>query len=276
MRSLEKLLDGFKGHERITPGLGPHAPFTVSDDNWKIVRELSLKHDLHISTHVSETEKEVRESFEKYGKSPVARLSSLGILELQPTMAHCVHLNEADIDLIARSGAGPVHNPHSNMQLTVGVAPVVAMLRAGVHVGIGTDGAASNNDLNIFREMDTAVKLQKLERRDSTAMTACDGLRMATWSGARALGLGDQVGSIEVGKCADIIGVSLARSNMQPVFDVVSQLVYAASGDEVEWSMCHGKMIMENAHPLHLDWPSIFADAKHWQTQLAHQVPGTF
>jgi 5-methylthioadenosine/S-adenosylhomocysteine deaminase len=207
---------------------------------------------------VSETKQEVQDSLKQFGKSPVRRLESLGYLKHHSIFAHCVHLDLEEIQMLAKSKTGIIHNPESNMKLGSGVAPVRQMLLEGCTVGIGTDGAASNNDLNLFKEMDTAAKLQKLIHADNTAMTAIQALRMATREGAKALGLGDITGTLEVGKRADIIVIDPANSNMQPLHDIPSQLVYATTGTEVETVICDGQILMEEWYLLTLNRMDIF------------------
>jgi 5-methylthioadenosine/S-adenosylhomocysteine deaminase len=244
-RILEKMVERYGRHDRITPIVAPHAPYTCSDKTLNEALAFAQKHKLPLSIHVSETKFETEGSLKEYGRTPVRRLADLGYLEHNSIFAHCVHLTDEDIHLLARSKVGVVHNPQSNMKLGAGIAPIRKMLDAGVKVGIGTDGAASNNDLNLLNEMDTACKLQKLAHSDNTAMTAVQALRMATREGAKALGIGHLTGTLEVGKAADIVVIDANHANMQPLHDIPAQLVYASTGTEVETVLCNGQIIME-------------------------------
>ena len=263
-RTLDRMRERFGRHERIIPCVGPHAPYTCDDETLAKARSYAGKHGLPIVIHVSETSGEVQESRQKYGKTPVARMKNLGLTGPDAVFAHCVHVDDDDIRILAETKTAAIYNPESNMKLSSGVAPIPRLLGAGVVVGLGTDGAASNNDLSVFREMDTAAKLQKLTQHDNTAMTASQSLRMATIDGARALGIEDRVGSVETGKFADLILVDLVHPHMQPVHNVVSQLVYSASGLEVDTVICHGKILMESARIetiTTLDASKIYAEA---------------
>lgn len=267
-RIIDRMRERYRGHERITAALGPHAPYSCSDETLARVREYAARHAMPVLIHVAETRKEYDDSIAQHGMSPVKRLAERGILDLKPICAHCVHLNDEDIGLMARSGAAAIYNPESNMKLGCGVARVPEMLKAGVRVGIGTDGAASNNDLCLFRDLDAGAKLQKLAHEDNTAMTAAQALRLATCDGARALGLGDRIGSLEPGKLADVIAVDLRYPHLQPVHDVVSQLVYAATGLEVSTVICHGRILMENSEMPGVDPGRIYAEAAAYAEKI--------
>lgn len=243
---LEAMADRYKNHPRITPTVAPHAPYTCSDETLKKALAFAEKHGLPMSIHVSETKAEVENSIKQFGMSPIERLEKLGYgKSVHVAYAHGVHVNEKEMEILAKRRIGVIHNPESNMKLGSGIAPIRTYLKKGVRVGIGTDGAASNNDLNLLKEMDTACKLQKLAHADNTAMTAWQALRLATLDGARALGLADKTGSIEVGKYADINIIDTDAVNMQPMHDPASQLVYASTGTEVETVICHGQVLME-------------------------------
>ena len=185
--------------------------------------------------------------------TPVQRLHELGVLKHRTLAAHCVHLNEADTALMKSSGASIAYNPDSNLKLSSGIAPITRYRKQGIRVAFGTDGAASNNDLSIFGAMDIGTKLQKLAGGDNMAMVASDALSCATWEGACALGMQDQIGSLEVGKSADIILVNLNHPHLQPVYDIRSSLVYAAQGLEVDTVLCHGQILMHDQKILTLD-----------------------
>ncbi len=262
------LYSKFKKHKRIVPALGPHAPYSCSDALLKQVAAISEELAAPVHIHVSETEREVEESRKLHGKSPVGRLQSLGFLSSRTICAHCVHLDEADSKIFKDSGASAVYNPDSNMKLSSGATPVKRYLASGIPVALGTDGAASNNDLSMFGVMDIGTKLQKLANKDSTAMTAKQALSLATYGGAHALGLGDKIGSLEVGKRADFISVSFDYPHMQPIHDVVSQLVYAAQGLEVRHVVCDGKVLLENGRYRTLNQAQIMNDVERIRRKI--------
>ncbi len=265
---VDSLRKKYARHRRLRIGYGPHAPYTCDDALLTAVREATAKNGAPVHIHLSETEKEVAEHREKHGVSPVARLERLGLLRAGTICAHCVHLDEADRDLLARTGASAVYNPDSNAKLGAGVAPVVDYLQRGIPVSLGTDGAASNNDLSLFGAMDIGTKLQKLVSGDSSAFRAEQALSAATWGGARALGLGELVGSLEVGKRADLILVDLRYPHLQPVHDLVSQLVYAAQGCEVSTTVCEGKVLFARGRFTTLSEKKIFAKAEAWRKKI--------
>jgi 5-methylthioadenosine/S-adenosylhomocysteine deaminase len=264
----------YQGHSRVRPAIAPHAPYSCSDETLLKARDAALASGVPLTIHLAETEHEVRESLKNYGKTPTRRLADLGILALKPICAHGVHLNDEDIELLAASGASVVYNAESNMKLGSGVARIPKLLEAGVTVAIGTDGPASNNDLSILRELDTGAKLQKLVNHSNTAMTAAQALRLATWEGARALGLGAQIGSLEVGKKADLIALDLQRPHLQPIHDLVSHVVYSATGQEVEWVLCDGRVLYEPAGFTTLDAPAIIARAGEWALKIREHLAG--
>ena len=234
----------YKNHPRIVPAIGPHAPYTCDDPVWRQVVALSYELHAPIHTHLAETAYEVEESKKRYGVSPTKRLHALGTLGPRTLCAHCVHMSDEDVALMRASGASMVHNPDSNLKLGSGLAPVVKYRASGIKVALGTDGSASNNDLSMFGPMDLATKVQKALASDNTAMTAGDALVMATYEGARALGLDSKIGSLEVGKEADVVLIDLDFAHLQPVYDVRSALVYAAQGLETDTVLCAGKVLM--------------------------------
>lgn len=269
---LERLVERYKYHERIRPSIGPHAPYTCSDKTIQLVKAFADKNQLPIIMHVAETKNEVDESLKKFSKTPIKRLSDLGILRKNTILAHCVHLHDEDIELLHGTKTSVIYNPESNMKLGSGAAPIPKLLKRGVCVGIGTDGAASNNDLNIFGEMDTGAKLQKLVNSDNTALTALDMLKMATIDGARALNLDDKIGSLEVGKFADLISIDLNSPNLMPIHNLTSQLVYATSGAEVDFVMCHGRILMENREIKNMDEGRILKDVQRFCTKIQAEL----
>lgn len=248
-----RLREKFANHPRVQIALGPHAPYTCDDAIIKQVAELSRDTGAAIHIHVSETEKENKDSMMMHQATPTERLNRLGALTSKTIAAHGVHLNDSDMGLFAQAGASVVYNPDSNMKLGSGIAPIRKYLNQGVNVALGTDGAASNNNLNLFHAMNVGAKLQKLFSAEERAMTASDAIRASTWGGAQALGLGRLIGSLEAGKRADLIAVDLDYPHLQPIHDLASQLVYSAQGLEVDLVLCDGKPLYRNGEYTTLD-----------------------
>lgn len=232
------------GDPRVVPAVGPHAVYTVSPQGWEWVRDYSSEEDILVHTHLAETEVEVEECRRANGASPLGHLEDLGVLDRPVVAAHCAHLSKADVELMARRGVTAVHNPVSNMKLAVaGVMPWADLAAEGVGLSLGTDGAASNNSLDMFETMKTAALLQKLGG-DPTILPAAEVLEAATLGGARALGLPG--GHIAEGEAADIVLVNMRRTGMQPVHSVVSNLVYSGAGAAVTATICDGRVLMED------------------------------
>lgn len=239
-------------HDRITPALAPHAPYTVSEEHLRTAFETARELDVPISIHVAEDQAETKTIADKYETTSVQLLAGLGMLEQTTIAAHVVWPNDKDIELLAGSKVGAIHNPTSNMKTGAGVAPVPALLEAGVHVGLGTDGAASNNDLDMWEEMRLAALIHKGVASDPTVMPAATALKMATRGGAIAVGM-EETGALQVGLKADMIQVSLDSARLTPLYDVVSQLVYAANSSDVVTSIVNGKLLMQDRKVLTLD-----------------------
>ena len=259
-RRFREFYEAYRNHPRIRPALGPHAPYTCSDELLKMMARLATELNIPVHMHVSEPKSEVEESFQKYGKSPPQRLADLGLLKPGFLAAHCVHLSDEDIALFKKSGASIIHNPDSNAKLSAGIARITKYREAGIPVALGTDGAASNNDLSLFGAMDLATKLQKLSNQNTTAMGALDALNLATYEGAKALGMSDLVGSIEVGKRADLISLRTDLPHVKPLYSVLSQLVYAYQGLEVDTVVCDGRVLYQNDQFNTLDQRAIDED----------------
>lgn len=221
--------DEFAGEPLLSFALAPHAPYTAADSTFQKVLAYACELGIPVHTHLQETAQEVSDALAQCSERPTARLARLGVLSPDFFAAHGVHLNATDIATLAQHGASVVHCPSSNLKLASGLAPIAALLKAGVNVGLGTDGAASNNRLDMFEEMRLAALIGKVQANDASAVTAAQALHMATLGGALASGIGDHVGSLETGKAADMIAVSLAAPSMQPLFDPVSHFVYAAA-----------------------------------------------
>ena len=249
---IEMLIEKWKNDPLINIAVEPHSPYLCSPDLLKRASFLAEKNNIPLVIHVSETESEVRKSKEKHGLTPVGLLADLDVLSPNLLACHCVALTDEDISLLRRFDVKVSHNPESNMKLASGIAPIPELLKAGVCVGLGTDGCASNNDLDIFLEMDTAAKLHKVNTFDPTVMDAYTVLKMCTIDGARSLGLDDITGSLEPGKRADIIIIDTHKPHLTPMYNPISHLVYAVKGSDVTTSIINGKIVMENGRLLTL------------------------
>jgi 5-methylthioadenosine/S-adenosylhomocysteine deaminase len=253
----EKFLSDWTGHPRVTPALAPHACYTVGPRTFRGTVDLAARFDAPVLTHLSESDRELAMVSERYGTTPVRHLAALGLLGPSLTAAHCVRVDEEEIALLAAGGVGAVHCPESNMKLASGVAPVTEMLAAGVRVGLGTDGAASNNDLDMIGEMGSAARLHKVAALDPTAAPARAVLRMATQGGADALHMGERIGSLEAGKRADLIVLDASGPNALPLFDPTSHVVYSARADAVETVLVDGVVLMHRRRLRTLDTEEI-------------------
>jgi len=257
-----------KADGRVTVGLGPHSPYLCSPAYLReILHEAErLKCSLHV--HVAETEHEVQESRERHGMTPVQLLADLGCFRVPTIAAHAIYVDAADRRLLSEGRVSVAHNPSSNLKLANGIAPVVALQDDGVNVALGTDGAASNNNLNLFEEMHLAALLQKWLRRDATALPARQVLRMATINGAKALGLDAHIGSLEVGKQADVVMLDAARPHLAPRHDPVALLVYSAQAADVCTVLVDGRILLEDHVLRTLDETSLLAAATEQTQQL--------
>ena len=253
---------------RILTMFGPHAPYTCSPECLMQVKELAKKYKVGIHTHIAESQEEIDDITKKYGKRSVEHLDAIGFLGPEVLAAHCVQVNQKEIAIFRERGVKPVHNPISNMKIACGVAPVPEMLAAGIPVALGTDGAASNNALDMFNEMKFAALLSKVHKLDPTAVPARKVLEMATINGAKALGLEKNIGSLEVGKKADLVLVDLRRPHFTPLYDAVSHLVYNAVGSDVDTVIVDGKMVMREHKVLTLDEGDILDKAQKTSEDL--------
>jgi 5-methylthioadenosine/S-adenosylhomocysteine deaminase len=260
--------DRFKGEALITTTFAPHAPYSVADATLARIRQLADELDVPIHTHLHETAAEVAEAVAATGRRPLERLRSLGLVTPALIGVHATQLTPAEIAALATAGASIVHCPRSNLKLASGACPVAALLRAGVNVALGTDGAASNNRLDLWAELETAALLGKHTAGDATAVAAGDALAMATINGARALNLGDEIGSLVAGKAADVICVSFGGLEHRPVLDPISQLVYSASRHDVSDVWVAGEHLVANGELQRLDTASIGAAAERWGGRL--------
>lgn len=258
-RYTEDLFAAWAGHDLVTVTVDPHAVYTCSPDLLVRLAQTAADHDSLYVIHLSETEDEVASCRQRHGCTPVEHLDRLGVLNGRVLADHCVHVTDDEIALMAGRGVRVAHCPESNLKLASGIAPVVRMLAAGMAVGIGTDGSASNNDVDMFGEMGTAARIHKVATMDPTAMDAATTLHAATMGGARALGAERMIGSLEPGKKADCIVLDLDQPHLTPVYSPVSHLVYAARGSDVTDSVIGGRLVMEERRLLTLDEPAILA-----------------
>lgn len=242
---------------RIHPGLFCHSPYTCSPETLRTVKSLSREKEVPFFIHAAETQEEVSLVRSLYGKTPVRHLDALEILDEGSVIVHAVHIDSQEIELLSQSRTAVAHCPESNMKLASGMAPVTEMLVKGVLMGLGTDGCASNNDLDLFKEMDTAAKLEKVRTLDPTVMKARTVLRMATTNGARVLGLGNRIGSLEVGKQADLILLDLSSPHLVPCYDPFSLIVYSAQGSDVHSVMIEGRWVVEDRKIMTFDLPEV-------------------
>jgi 5-methylthioadenosine/S-adenosylhomocysteine deaminase len=268
----EALIQKWQDDPLVSIAVEPHSLFTCSPSLLKTANELALRYNVPLIIHVAETLTEISEVKEKYGKTPVDHLHSLGLLGPHLIADHCVHLEKTEIARMAEQGVKVIHNPESNMKLASGIAPIPELLAKGVTVGLGTDGCASNNNLDLFTEMDMAAKLHKIHTLDPTVMDALTALRMATIEGAKALGLGNTTGSLEVEKKADIIVLDTNKPHLTPLYSPYSHLVYAARGNDVSHSIINGQLVMEDRKLLTLNLDEIMTRAREKSVQVREWV----
>jgi 5-methylthioadenosine/S-adenosylhomocysteine deaminase len=261
--------DAYLGEALLTFCLAPHAPYTVSDEPLKRMVVLAEELDLPIHCHVHETRAETDEGMAKHGMRPFERLRRLGVVGPRLIAVHCVHMDETELDVMAREGVSVAHCPSSNLKLASGIAPVTAMRKRGIRVGVGTDGAASNNRLDMFTEMRTAALLAKGASGDARVVSAAEALEMATLEGARALGLDQLVGSIVPGKAADLAAVELSSPQTLPCFDPVSHLIYAAGREHVTHVWVAGRARVADRRLVDLDEQDLQDKARWWQKRLS-------
>lgn len=263
------LHDEYRNHPLIDTAFAPHAPYTVAEPLLEHIRALADELDAPIHMHIHETAEEVRQSVEASGERPLARLHALGLLSPGLIAVHMTQLDDEEIDLLAASGAHVVHCPESNLKLASGFCPVAELRRAGVNVALGTDGAASNNDLDLFSEMRTAALLAKGVAGDAAAVPAAEALRMATLGGAVALGLADLIGSLSVGKYADLAAVDLSGLESEPVYNPISQLVYSAGRNQVTDVWIAGRQLLRSREFTSLDRAEVLGRARAWRDTIA-------
>jgi 5-methylthioadenosine/S-adenosylhomocysteine deaminase len=271
----QKFLDHWKGDPLITAAVGPHSIYTLSEKTLQDSAALARRNQAPIAIHIAEASFELQQSREKHGVTPVAYLERIGLLGPDVIGAHCIWVDAADIAILTRFGVGCTHNPSSNMKTAAGVMPVVDMLAAGQAVGLATDGAASNNNQDMFEEMDLAAKLQKIARRDPRALPAQQVVELATITGARALHLEKQIGSLEAGKKADLIIVDTNAPHTVPMYNVYSDLVYAQKAADVRTVVINGKIVMEDRRLFTLDEPVIIEKAREYKKKIEASLATT-
>jgi 5-methylthioadenosine/S-adenosylhomocysteine deaminase len=262
------LRDEHKGESLISTTLAPHAPYTVSDEPLRRIATYANELELPVHIHVHETAGEVEQSVAATGKRPLERLQDLGLVTPNLTAVHMTQLTDDEIDLLARTGAHVIHCPESNLKLGSGFCPVADLLSAGVNVALGTDGTASNNDLDMLGEIRSAAYLAKGVKRDPAVVPAPQALYMATLGGARALGLSERIGSLEVGKEADITAINLGDLETQPVYHPISQIVYAGGRDKVSDVWVAGRHLLKDRALTTLDEDTLIRKAESWRQRI--------
>ncbi len=267
----EDLIKKWAHHPLITIGVSAHAPYTTSPEVIKKGKELADKYNLPFNIHVAETRGEYDLAQKEYGMTPVQFLESIGVLGSNVIAAHSVHLTPEDIEIYARRGVGVAHNPQCNMKLASGVAPVPAFLKAGINVGIGTDGVASNNDLDLFDEVRSAAFIHKLNSNDPTALDAQTALGLVTIGGAKVLGMEDKIGSLEVGKRADIIILDMDQPHAHPVYNIYSLIIYSLRGSDVETVLVDGRLMVQNRKLVTLDLDRLYDKVEQLARQIAEK-----
>jgi 5-methylthioadenosine/S-adenosylhomocysteine deaminase len=272
MAYVARFVQKWQGNELIIPAVAPHAPYTVSEEHLKAIRAFSDRTGAPIVTHISETKREVEDSLKAKGASPVDYLARIGFLNDRVIAAHMVWPSTEEIDVLKRAGVGVVHNPQSNMKLASGVAPMPKMMAAGLRLGLGTDGAASNNDLSMWEEMDTAAKLHKVFSGDPKVMSAEEAFALATIGGAAALHLDKEIGSLEKGKRADLVLVNRDSLNQIPLYNIYSDLVYATKASDVETVIINGRIVMRARRLLTLDEATIKEGARRFRDQVIRSL----
>ena len=269
---VERFVSRWKQSDLIVPAIAPHAPYTVSEEHLKAARAFSDRTGAPIVTHISETKREVDDSVKAKGASPVNYLERIGFLNEKVIAAHMVWPQDGETEILKRRHVGVVHNPQSNMKLASGVSPVPRMMQEGLLVGLGTDGAASNNDLSMWEEMDTAAKLHKVFTNDPKVISAEQAFALATIHGAEALHLEKEIGSLEVGKRADIVIIERDSLHQIPLYNIYSDLVYATKSTDVETVIINGRVVMRNRRLLTLNESAIKISARTFREKIAHSL----
>lgn len=273
-RETAALIEAFHGKDdgRITVRIAPHAPYTNAPETIRKVVELCRRYDVGVHIHLSETQEEVDIIRNTYGKTPTEYLEELGLFDLPTLAVHCVHLTDAEIDILHRRNVSIAHNPQSNMKLSSGIAPVAEMIARGLNVGIGTDGPSSNNDLDMWDEMRTASLLQKVATGDPCALPAYETLQMATVNGARAIGMEGELGVIRAGARADIILIDAEKPHLYPRHNLISNLVYCGKASDVDTVIVDGRILVQGRRLLHTDTGRLYRSAEARAEELAKEI----
>ena len=263
-----KVHDDFRNHDLINIGFGPHAPYTVCDAALQRVSVLADELDANIQIHLHETKQEVDDAMTSTGRRPIVRLDEIDFLSPRVQCVHMTQIIDEDIELLQNNGCHVIHCPESNLKLASGFCPTTKLANAGINVALGTDGAASNNDLDMFGEMQTAALLAKGLTLDATALTAPEALRMATYNGAKALGIEEITGSLEKGKAADITAIDLGHLTHQPTYDPISQLVYTSCGRNVSHVWVNGQLLVDNGELTLIDTDALLNKVQSWRVKI--------
>ena len=273
--TLHRFVERWQGHQLITPAIAPHAPYTVGDDHLVAAHRFSIEHNCPLIIHLAESRHEVLESIRLKGLRPVEHLARLGVLSENMVAAHVVWAEDHELDQLANYGVGVVHNPQSNMKLASGVAPLPQMLSRNMGVGLGTDGSASNNDLSLWEEIDTAAKLHKLITFDPKVVSAQEAFELATIRGARALHLDQQIGSLEVGKRADVVLLEMDPIDQVPLSSIYSALVYATKSNDVSDLMVDGRVLLRDRQLITINEAQIKRDGLRLRQQIIERLQAT-
>ena len=265
----QKLIDAWQGDPLVTVAVEPHSTYLCAPELLKKAFNLTQSFNLTLVIHLAESKSEVAQIKERYNRTPVEHLAELGVLAPNVLACHCVELTENDIALLQRFDVKVAHNAESNMKLASGVAPIPRLINEGICVGMGTDGCTSNNDLDLFQEMDSVAKLHKAKSLDPTVMDAATVLKMTTIRGARALGLDPVIGSLETGKKADLIIIDTNKPHLTPMYNPVSHLVYAAIGSDVTTSIINGTVVMEGGKIKTMDIKEVMDDVNRIAREIA-------
>jgi 5-methylthioadenosine/S-adenosylhomocysteine deaminase len=269
LSNAERFIGNWKGDDLIYPCIAPHGTHTCGPETLRRAKKLAERLDVKLHMHLSETRWEVEDIISKHGRRPVEYLDSIGFLDDRLIAAHCVHLDDAEIELLSKRSVSVAHCIESNLKLASGIAPVPQMIKSGIKVTLGTDGAASNNDQNILSEMSTAAKLHKAMANDPTVLDSKTALLMATRWGAEALGLGNKTGSLEKGKSADIITIDLRKPHLSPIYDVYSHIVYSAMASDVDTVIVGGNELIRSGQHSSADEEAIMQKATEWRAKIA-------
>lgn len=269
LKKAESFIERWSDDDLISPSIAPHAPYTCGPETCREALAMANRYGVPLHTHLAETRWEVDEIRKKYGLTPIEYMDANGLLDGHIIAAHSVWSTEKEIDILAERDVKVAHCPGSNMKLASGIAPVAGMIAMGINVSLGTDGAASNNRLDILCEMSEAAKAQKAHSEDPTALPARTALLMATRWGAEAIGTGDRTGSLERGKLADILVIDLKKPHLTPLYDIYSHMVYSARASDIESVMVNGRLLVDNYNVLSLDEGGVISKAREWSRKIA-------